>query len=120
MEGYIYVLFDAQGNRCKIGRTRRGNGKRQQAVMGAHPVKLLNVLNAKVPDCKAAEIQCHRHFAESRKNGEWFDAGLADIVQYIHEHIDWMELDFESLAVVTHQILQARLTATAPVARRRA
>src|ERR1700692_3225641 len=93
MEGYLYVLFDAYSGRCKIGRTRQMAGKLQRSIMSAYPVPTLNAVTACVADCVAAETQCHRYFASLRANGEWFDIGVVEAVQYVHEEIDWCELD---------------------------
>jgi hypothetical protein len=109
MEGYLYVLFDAYANRCKIGRTRVAGAQRQRAIMGSYPVPTINALTARVSDYVAAETQCHRHFASRRANGEWFDVGIVEAVEYIHREIDWCELDLENLGAATHYIARARL-----------
>lgn len=109
MEGYLYVLFDAYSNRCKIGRTRVKGAQRQRAIMGAYPVPTINALTARVSDYVEAETQCHRHFASRRANGEWFDVGIVEAVEYIHQEIDWCEFDIENLGAVTHYIARARL-----------
>ncbi|MDR5763483.1 GIY-YIG nuclease family protein [Caballeronia sp. LZ035] len=110
LEGYLYVLFDAYSTRCKIGRTTRTGSKRQRSIMGAHPVPTINVLYARVANCVASEAQCHRHFASRRVNGEWFDIQADEAIEYIHEHIDWCELDFESLGKIASYIITAHLS----------
>lgn len=65
-------------------------------------------MNAKVSDRFAAEKQCHRHFAETRRGGEWFEAELVDVVEYLHEQLDWLEIDFESPGRVMQYLLATR------------
>lgn len=101
--GYIYVLYDAQTKLCKIGRTQT-EGTRQRTQMSAHGGILANVLNAEVADCVAAEQQCHEHFHAHRKNGEWFDVELTEVITYINENVEAMKLDFENLARLVQYI----------------
>ena len=96
-EGYLYVLHDGCNGTSKIGCAKR-NGPRQRAIMSGHGSVLANVMNVKVADRRAAERQCHVHFREFRRNGEWFNARLSDIVQYIRTEVSWLEIHFESRA----------------------
>jgi hypothetical protein len=109
MDGYVYVLFDAYASRCKIGRTGRLGGQRQREIMAAHPVRLVNVVTARVTDCVTAERQCHRHFAAYRTNGEWFAVNVADVVSYVHGDLEWSEIDFANPATISRYIVAARL-----------
>lgn len=93
--GYVYVLFDGMTGLSKIGHTKTA-GRRQRAQMSGHGSALVNVVNAKVADCLAAETKCHEHFAQYRTNGEWFSAKLEDIIQYVDAELDWLEIDFEN------------------------
>jgi hypothetical protein len=106
--GYIYVLFDGVTKQAKIGCTKN-DGQRQRAIMGAHSNVLANVLNARVNDMFAAETQCHRHFAAFRKNGEWFDAELEDIINYIAQEVEWEALSLENMARMAQYIVACRL-----------
>lgn len=108
-EGYLYVLYDGETRRCKIGCTSNADGKRQRSIMSSHGAILANVLNAKVNDRYAAEAQCHERFKEHRKNGEWFEAPLVDVVNYIHQSVEWLELDFENTARMCQYILACQL-----------
>ncbi|MFK3797158.1 GIY-YIG nuclease family protein [Pseudomonas sp. NPDC088444] len=92
--GYVYVLFDGMTGLCKIGHTK-GAGGRQRVQISSHGSVLANVVNAKVPDCLAAEAKCHQHFSQYRENGEWFSAKLEDIAQYVRTELDWLEIDCE-------------------------
>jgi hypothetical protein len=68
----------------------------------------------------AAETQCHRYFASRRANGEWFNVGIVEAVEYVHAEIDRCELDCENLGVVTQYILRARLATASTFAKYRA
>lgn len=103
--GYIYVLYDGQSKLCKIGCTKSERRDRQRAIIGAHGGVLVNVLNAKVTDRRAAEAQCHKRFAANRTNGEWFEVELTEVVDYIHKEIEWSEIDFENLARMVQYIV---------------
>lgn len=96
LSGYVYVLFDGMTGLSKIGHTKTA-GHRQRAQMGGHGSALVNVVNAKMADCLAAEAKCHEHFAPYRTNGEWFSAKLEDIIQYVHAELDWLEIDYENV-----------------------
>ena len=108
-EGYLYVLYDGETLRCKIGCTNNADGKRQRSLMSSHGAVLANVLNAKVKDRYAAETQCHEKFKEYRKGGEWFQASLVDVVNYIHQSVEWSELDFENTARMVQYLVGAEL-----------
>jgi len=108
LEGYLYLLHDGMTGLSKIGCTKTA-GSRQKAIMGAHSNVLVNVLNAKVADYRAAETQCHRHFQAFRTNGEWFSAPLQSIIEYMHGQVDWLELDFESPGRVMNYLVFCRL-----------
>ncbi|EJM00976.1 T5orf domain-containing protein [Pseudomonas sp. GM102] len=110
LTGYVYVLFDGMTGLSKIGHTKT-EGHRQRAQMGGHGnvlVNAVNAVNAKVPDCLAAEAKCHEHFAQYRTNGEWFSAKLEDILQYIHVELDWLEIDYENQARLVQYILHCQ------------
>jgi T5orf172 domain len=106
-EGYLYVLYDGFSGLSKIGCTRT-TGTRQKSIMGGYGNVLANVLNAKVPDYRSAENQCHRHFQAFRKNGEWFNVQPDEVVKYIHGHLEWIELDFENPARFFQYMLFSR------------
>ena len=105
--GYVYVLFDGMTGLSKIGHTKTA-GRRQRAQMSGHGSVLVNVVNAKVADCLAAEAKCHQHFAQYRTNGEWFSVKLEDIIQYVHAELDWLEIDYENQARLAQYILHCR------------
>lgn len=107
LAGYVYVLFDRMTGLSKIGHTKT-EGYRQRAQMGAHGSVLVNVVNAKVADCVAAEAKCHEYFAQHRTNGEWFSVKLIDITQYVHEELDWLEIDYENQARLEQYILHCQ------------
>lgn len=97
------MLYDAQARLCKIGITQT-EGKRQRTQMSSHGGILANVLNAEVADCVAAEQKCHEHFKAHRKNGEWFDVELTEVINYINDNIEAMKMDFENLARLVQYI----------------
>lgn len=107
LTGYVYVLFDGMTGLSKIGHTKT-EGHRQRAQMGGHGSVLVNAVNAKVPDCLAAEAKCHEYFVQYRTNGEWFSAKLEDILQYIHAELDWLEIDYENQARLVQYILHCQ------------
>nr|WP_274609995.1 GIY-YIG nuclease family protein [Pseudomonas sp. TH39(2020)] len=107
LTGYVYVLFDGMTGLSKIGHTK-STGHRQRAQMGGHGSALVNVVNAKVADCLAAETKCHEHFARYRTNGEWFSAKLEDIMQYVDAELDWLEIDYENEAKLEQYILHCQ------------
>jgi len=84
--GFVYLLYDESSKLTKIGCTTKEGGTRQKAIMGAHPTVLVNVMTHQVDDCFLAESQCHKHFSNHRKNGEWFDAPIEDIKNYLQNH----------------------------------
>jgi hypothetical protein len=92
-EGWLYVLHDGNAELCKIGCTASGTGKRQRALIGAHGVPLRNVLNAKVNDRFAAEKLCHEHFHDRRRNGEWFAVGPDEVVTFIRDHVNCIQIE---------------------------
>lgn len=108
LEGYLYVLYDGVSKLSKIGCTRN-NGRRQRAIMGAHGSVLANILNAKVADCRAAEAQCHKHFQEFRRNGEWFNVDLKTITEYVGQEIEWAEIDMEHVGRLAQYIAACEL-----------
>lgn len=107
MAGYVYILFDGMTGLCKIGHTKT-EGYRQRVQMGSHGSVLVNVVNAKMADCVAAEAKCHEHFAQYRTNGEWFSAKLLDIIQYVHVELDWLEIDYENKARLVQYIIHCQ------------
>lgn len=107
LTGYVYVLFDGMTGLSKIGHTKT-TGRRQRAQMGGHGSALINVVNAKVADCLAAEAKCHKHFSQYRTNGEWFSAKLEDILQYVDAELDWLEIDYENQAKLEQYILHCQ------------
>lgn len=102
--GYIYVIHDGVSKLSKIGCTA-SDGQRQRAIMGGHGSVLMHVLFAQVGDMRAAEAQCHKYFAASRRNGEWFDAELEDIIAYVGREVDWERMSMESLGRMGRYIL---------------
>lgn len=106
--GVLYVLHDGMNGLTKIGCTR-GDGGRQRAIMGSHGSVLINVVNATVADRRGAESQCHRHFKDSRTNGEWFKADLTDIITYIGTQVDWDEISYESQARMMRYLMACKL-----------
>ena len=108
LAGYLYILHDGMTGLTKIGCTRAGTGARQRAIIGAHGSALVNVVNAKVANRRAAELQCHAFFATSRTNGEWFNADLGDIITYVGAEVDWHEISFESQARMTRYMMACR------------
>lgn len=107
-EGIVYLLYDGMAKLSKIGCTTRQNGRRQQAIMGGHGAILVNVLNIKVADCFQAESQCHKHFAQHRRNGEWFAISYEDAITYMIENIDWQEIDLANQARLGKYLLAAK------------
>lgn len=105
--GYLYVLYDGITKMSKIGCTR-DSGKRQRAIMGGHGSVLINVVNAEVADRRSAEAQCHKHFKDYRTNGEWFNADLKDIIEYIHMEVAWESIEFENMGRMTQYIVACR------------
>lgn len=106
-EGIVYLLYDGVAKLSKIGCTTRQNGRRQQAIMGGHGAILVNVLNIKVADCFEAEAQCHKHFDQHRRNGEWFAVSYEDAMTYMLESIDWQEMDLANQARLGKYLLAA-------------
>ena len=104
VEGYIYVLYDGQTKLCKIGCTKSEKRDRQRAIISAHGVVLVNILNARVKDRRAAEAQCHKRFAENRRNGEWFEVEPIEVIDYIRNEIKWSEIDFENASKMLQYI----------------
>lgn len=105
--GFVYVLYDGVSKLSKIGCTA-SDGQRQRAIMGSHGSVLMHVLSAQVDDMRAAEAQCHKHFAASRRNGEWFDAELEDIIAYVGGEVDWERLSMECLGRMGQYIVACR------------
>jgi hypothetical protein len=105
--GYIYVIHDGVSQLSKIGCTS-SDGQRQRAIMGAHGSVLMHVLYAQVSDMRAAEAQCHRYFASTRQNGEWFAAELEDIIAFIGREVDWERMSMESMARMGSYLLACR------------
>lgn len=108
--GYVYVLLDADHSLVKIGCTKGADGKRQKSIMRAHPSNLVNILNVKVPDRFAAEAQCHRRFKPDRRSGEWFSASVIDVINYINDEVECLEMDFEHAGVVMRAIVNKHIT----------
>ena len=106
--GAIYVLHDGVTGLSKIGCTS-GAGQRQRSQMASHGTVLVNLLNATVADMRAAEAQCHEHFKAYRRNGEWFDAPITEILQYIAGEIEWQEIDRENDARLMQYFAACRL-----------
>lgn len=106
--GAIYVLHDGVTGLSKIGCTRSA-GRRQRSQMASHGHVLVNLLNATVADMRAAEAQCHEHFKAHRRNGEWFDAPIMDILHYIAVEIEWQEIDRENDARLVQYFAAYRL-----------
>jgi hypothetical protein len=117
--GWLYVLYDAENDLCKIGCTAQADRKRQRALMAAHSHKLLNLLNAEVDDRYAAENQCHRHFAEHRRNGEWFAVRPHVMIEYVYFHVDHAVVDFEPPFNLLKAINDAALRRLAPPRKRK-
>lgn len=108
--GWLYVLFDAHAELCKIGRTTQPNNKRQAGLIAGHCHPLVNLINARVEDCHAAERQCHSHFSRHRRNGEWFAVPPDEVAAYVNEQVDWLEIDLAPLAKVGKAMVDARQT----------
>jgi hypothetical protein len=106
--GAIYVLHDGVTGLSKIGCTS-GTGRRQRSQMASHGTVLVNLLNATVVDMRAAEGQCHEHFKAHRRNGEWFDAPIMDILHYIAVEVEWQEIDRENDARLVQYFAACRL-----------
>lgn len=103
-EGYVYLLYDAEHDLVKIGCTKSASRARQKSIMGAHPTLLVNVMNAKVADMFASEAQCHKHFNSERTSGEWFSADVRTVMEYVHDEVNWSEIDLESFAVLARAL----------------
>jgi hypothetical protein len=93
--GFVYLLYDGTTKLSKIGCTRHSNKKRQKSLMSAHGGILMNVLSVSVKDRRAAEAQCHEHFKEFRTNGEWFNADLKAIIDYMSTKLARTAIDIE-------------------------
>lgn len=93
--GFLYVLHDGVLKLSKFGCTT-DDGQRQRAITGAHGSVLMHVLSAQVNDMRAAEAQCHQYFSSSRRNGDWFEAEVEDIIAYVGREVDWERLSVES------------------------
>jgi hypothetical protein len=106
--GGIYVLHDGVTGLSKIGCTS-GTGRRQRSQMASHGNVLVNLLNATVADMRAAEAQCHEHFKAHRRNGEWFDAPIMDILHYIAVEVEWQEIDRENDARLAQYFAACRV-----------
>ena len=107
LSGFIYVLYDGYSSYCKIGLTKT-SGSRQKAVMGSYSRPLFHVLDASVSNRYEAETMCHRHFKEYRTNGEWFNVRLEDVIQFIHDHVEWDVLEFCCMASLGKYIVDCK------------
>lgn len=107
-EGSIYVLHNGVTGLSKIGCTG-GTGRRQRSQMASDGHVLVNLLNAKVADMRAAETQCHQHFKKYRQNGEWFAVPIDEIMLYIATEVDWQEIDKENDARLAQYLVACRL-----------
>jgi hypothetical protein len=58
---------------------------------------------------RAAEAQCHEHFKHHRQNGEWFDAPIIEILEYVAAEIEWQEIDRENDARLAQYFAACRL-----------
>lgn len=105
--GFVYVLFDGLSGLCKIGHTK-SSGRRQRSQMSSHGHPLVNLVNAKVANCAAAELKCHEHFAAQHAHGEWFTASPEEILQFITSTLEVLSLDYEPQETLTPYLYHCR------------
>ena len=86
--GYVYVLYDKKGKRCKIGKTQTPI-RRYGALRGAAGVKEKDCkffLSKLMENYGGFEKRVHRHFKDCRLAGEWFNCTYDEVVEYICEN----------------------------------
>jgi Meiotically Up-regulated Gene 113 (MUG113) protein/HNH endonuclease len=77
--GSVYLL--KFGRFHKIGRSNAvGRRERELAIQLPEKVRVVHVI--KTDDPAGIEAYWHRRFAERRKNGEWFELSVADVVVF--------------------------------------
>ena len=83
--GYVYVLHDKKGNRCKIGKTRLPL-ERYSTLRGAAGLKEEDCefyVSDIMENHSSFEKQAHNYFNNCKISGEWFLCSYNDVVNYI-------------------------------------
>lgn len=77
--GYVYLM--KSGKFYKLGRSNAA-GRREYELGIQLPEKLKTVHVLRTDDPAGIEAYWHKRFDEKRKNGEWFDLGVADVAAF--------------------------------------
>src|SRR5712692_9498460 len=77
--GYVYLM--KSGKFYKLGRSNAA-GRREYELGIQLPEKLKTVHVIRTDDPAGMEEYWHKRFEETRKNGEWFDLGAAEVAAF--------------------------------------
>lgn len=70
--GYVYLLYDHESGRCKIGRAK--NWQRRAKQFGVDLPFRSSVFHViRCQDMVSAETMLHQRYSQFRTNGEWYD-----------------------------------------------
>lgn len=82
MAGYVYVI-ENENHKVKIGMTV--NPEKRISVLetqGGYKI-ISKYISPSIKRCSRLENELHKHFAESRSVGEWFDVDFNAVVSYV-------------------------------------
>lgn len=85
---YVYVISctDSDAPLCKIG-IANSPEKRLKELSTASPHQLRVEAAMYSPQAAAVERAAHNHFADLRRNGEWFGMPASDAIRFVHSQV---------------------------------
>jgi hypothetical protein len=88
---YVYVIscVDAKENYCKIG-IAKSPEKRLKELSTSSPHTLRLEFARFCGNARRVEVKSHEHFADHRKNGEWFSMEPTKAISFVNDNIDRM------------------------------